>query len=449
MLPKVRSRAGTPTASDFNSADGSPLVQNNVNGRWYGYANGAPYPLGALNVMSFGALGDGSTNDQTAFEAALLAAAGGELVIPEGTYRINTGALIIPDGTVLRFLGKNAKIDYRGTGAALEIRNAKNIAIYDAHIDLTNAGANAIGLRVRGCWWLNIYKPRIKGNAATHTGIQIETSQTGGGDFGSYLVEIHNPDLQGPGLYGIRALRTAGDVVNTTMLNVYGGWSKDFDYGLYYRQVSGFKIIGWVADSGIDAINIDDAGQGQVMPGELGPGSGYGINWGPTCLAMNLIAPNHSGVGGTLGYQNNTSYTPQFWDQGKLRLYASNTDQDYYYELRSVFTYAGSLSERVKGGGSECEIRTFADGIGVKEKFVAGISGTSTAANSLRGQVTFTGAATKAVSFSVNEADASYFVTLGGNVNETFWVTSKGVGGFTVNSSNATSTAVVDWHLIR
>lgn len=80
---------------------------------------------------------------------------------------------------------------------------------------------------------------------------------------------------------------------------------------------------------------------------------------------------------------------------------------------------------------------------------VPGISNTAEESRSLRGAATFVSAATVAVSFSLDEPDATYFISLGGNLGETFWVTSKAVGGFTLNSSNASSIAVVDWHLIR
>lgn len=81
---------------------------------------------------------------------------------------------------------------------------------------------------------------------------------------------------------------------------------------------------------------------------------------------------------------------------------------------------------------------------------VNALSATATPAKNLRGSGTFAGAATKAITFANgSEADAAYFVSVSGSVNETFWVTSKAVGGFTLNSSNATSTATVDWHLIR
>jgi hypothetical protein len=47
------------------------------------------------------------------------------------------------------------------------------------------------------------------------------------------------------------------------------------------------------------------------------------------------------------------------------------------------------------------------------------------------------------------EADANYTVNVTGNIGETFWVTGKATTGFTIHSSNAASTATVDWQLIR
>ena len=65
------------------------------------------------------------------------------------------------------------------------------------------------------------------------------------------------------------------------------------------------------------------------------------------------------------------------------------------------------------------------------------------------GQDTFATSGTKTVSFNQTEGSASYRVNITGNVNETFWVTSKLTTGFTLNSSNASSVAVVDWEIIR
>jgi parallel beta-helix repeat protein len=83
---------------------------------------------------------------------------------------------------------------------------------------------------------------------------------------------------------------------------------------------------------------------------------------------------------------------------------------------------------------------------------ISGISGLSTGttkANNLRGTVTFAGAATASVTFGTNEPDATYFLSISGDTEETFWWDTKAAGGFNLNSSNATSTAIVDWMLIR
>jgi hypothetical protein len=65
------------------------------------------------------------------------------------------------------------------------------------------------------------------------------------------------------------------------------------------------------------------------------------------------------------------------------------------------------------------------------------------------GTVTFATAATASVTLPIAlpTGHDDYLITVTGNVEETFWVTSKGNTGFTINSSNASSTAVVDWFL--
>lgn len=321
---------------------------------------------GWVNVKSYGARGDGATDDTAAIQAAASAASGKELVFPPGTYRTSSSAVIL-DGTSVRFLGKNAKVDYRGTGAAFEIQNSKNIAIHDLHVDMTNAGSNAIGLWVRGCWFLQVYKPRVQGGHSSHTGILIETSRNGGDVWGSYLVEIYNPDLRGPGAYGIRTLQTSGDTgYEVTHLNVYAGWSKEFSYGLHYRNTGSFQVRGFVADNGIDGINIATSYDGVVEPGELGPNSGYGINWGTGCAAMTLVAPSGAGVGGTLGYQNNTNYTPQAFSQGALRVYGSRTDQSYFAEFHSAYLYAESFYLLCRGDGDDTKIMKWGNASGLE-----------------------------------------------------------------------------------
>jgi hypothetical protein len=82
---------------------------------------------------------------------------------------------------------------------------------------------------------------------------------------------------------------------------------------------------------------------------------------------------------------------------------------------------------------------------------IAGLSGSAdnTRSYNLRGSATFATSSTVAVAFTTNEVDAVYKLSISGNANETFWITSKATTGFTINSGNGSSTATVDWVLIR
>jgi hypothetical protein len=105
-----------------------------------------------------------------------------------------------------------------------------------------------------------------------------------------------------------------------------------------------------------------------------------------------------------------------------------------------AFSSTGDATGRIQGRThSELAIRG-----------VIGLGGSAASdAQNFRGSATFATAATVAVSFGTAEPDASYYVIVTGDVNETFWITSKATGGFTINSSNGSSTATVDWMLIR
>lgn len=53
------------------------------------------------------------------------------------------------------------------------------------------------------------------------------------------------------------------------------------------------------------------------------------------------------------------------------------------------------------------------------------------------------------VTVTVTEDTVDYLVFIDGGINETFWVTNKSISGFFINSSNSTSTALVNWMLVR
>lgn len=56
---------------------------------------------------------------------------------------------------------------------------------------------------------------------------------------------------------------------------------------------------------------------------------------------------------------------------------------------------------------------------------------------------------TAAITFAKGQPDASYQISLTGDASETFYYSSKAAAGFTINSSNGSSTADVDWMVSR
>lgn len=81
--------------------------------------------------------------------------------------------------------------------------------------------------------------------------------------------------------------------------------------------------------------------------------------------------------------------------------------------------------------------------------FLSAISATGVRGKNLRGAAAFASAASVTVTFNATEPDANYFIEISSNANETIWWSSPSTTGFTLNSSNATSTATVHWFIVR
>jgi hypothetical protein len=77
----------------------------------YSMIEGAP-----VNVLDYGAVGDNTTDNTAAFTAALAAAEGGTLFVPEGNYRI-TGQLTMPGRTQIIGEGPISSVIYYRTAA--------------------------------------------------------------------------------------------------------------------------------------------------------------------------------------------------------------------------------------------------------------------------------------------------------------------------------------------
>ena len=254
---------------------------------------GAPGPAGptdayVINVKdaAYGAVGDGTTNDAAAFQAALAAAAsGGKVVAPAGTYNIGaalsqaiTGSVTFEgDGsgaTILNFsnatdgiafsLSNTANIHLRGmtiartatgavyanTGLSLTTAQGDNAprpginTAYDVMVmgDAARTKAWATGLNIVNVTGdftaVTVYGPNADGSTAQGVGISVAgTSLT------SFLVDIVFNDLSIQGC-------SKGLVIGDFVQGVYLDNSRiiGVDYGIYWRGVAGHSDI-WLTVS--------------------------------------------------------------------------------------------------------------------------------------------------------------------------------------------------------
>ena len=78
------------------------------------------------NVQDYGAVGDGSTNDTTAFNSAIAAAVSGSkaVYVPAGTYLVTQGSVALDNGVTIFGSGPESIIKTTGTSASSGILNA-------------------------------------------------------------------------------------------------------------------------------------------------------------------------------------------------------------------------------------------------------------------------------------------------------------------------------------
>lgn len=122
----------------------------------YAMINGSPF-----NVLDYGAVGDGVTNDTTAIQAALTAATGGNLFIPPGTYLISGSGITIPSNITISAYGATFKASSTPTVDLLKGVSKTNIVIEGLTINgndytvATNIGLlafqNGTNITIRDC----------------------------------------------------------------------------------------------------------------------------------------------------------------------------------------------------------------------------------------------------------------------------------------------------------
>lgn len=294
---------------------------------------------------------DGS--DQSAgVQAALNAAAGGTLLVPAGTYTYGTTAQV-RTGTRVLLAGRAAVLAYTGTGSAVRFGNVKNVEWAGGTVDLSRAGADAVGLHLAGAWLADLTAPRVVQGGVNSTGILVETSSAGGNEWGSYCIRINSADLRGVGAYGLRTLQTVGDTVRVTHLYVEGGWFAAQRAGIDLNAVEDGRVVdttleGAGTGSG-DGIRLTGCSYVTLNPGEIVGYPGWGVSFGTGNSRIMLLAPTRTSPGGALGFLDPANYEPSVHDYERVKLFGSGVDQTYSVELSSRFDYGEAVRLSARG----------------------------------------------------------------------------------------------------
>ncbi len=125
------------------------------------------YPV--INVQSYGATGDGSTDDTAAIQAALNAvpASGATVVLPAGTYMISSTLAIDKDATILTGVGVGSTIRVKNSALGIDVIKIGNgsttrahCAVRNLHIDATAQKTGGVGIFLSKCfkiWLQNVF----------------------------------------------------------------------------------------------------------------------------------------------------------------------------------------------------------------------------------------------------------------------------------------------------
>jgi hypothetical protein len=118
-----------------------------------------------INVMSYGATGDGTTDDTTALQAALNAvpANGGTVLLPAGTYLISQTLTVNKNGTSLVGIGAASEIRVASGAANIDVitigdgsGTRAHCAVRDLHINSNGQKTGGSGITLNKCFkiWL-------------------------------------------------------------------------------------------------------------------------------------------------------------------------------------------------------------------------------------------------------------------------------------------------------
>lgn len=486
-FPKASLPAGQPDGSLAH-------VTDDIRGLWMKFGNWAPVSAGFVNTEYFGGADIGARFN--AAVAALGADVGGTIVIPPGDYltstelnlSVNAPVSVWAYGVTIRTTGAISGMKIIG-GSTTRPRS-----VYGLKIDHRDNAAALYGFNVVGAWNCRLYDCTVVANgvSGTYGAFRVGNTDPAVGSTGSFWTVISNCWVR-KNSGGDAGDITFGVIIegNGNATTVRGGGLNNCTTGVIVRNQGAAAAI--PNSTIVDGVAFEGGTTGIHLTGPAASNvSGLRIvnnrfethttMFSATGVTANYaLAPYLAGnsLVGTITYLNNPEgQRITTWDfietpptpisvlnrgvainalGGTEHALELNTATNSARGIRVLASgvFVGNLYRLVNSQSVE-RIVIGANTGGLARVELDGIRGLSGAtgaprSNNLRGVATFVSAGTVAVSFAGNrqEQDTNYWVWVAGAVDENFWVTAKATGGFTINSSNASSTAVVNWLLIR
>lgn len=449
------------------------------------------------NVLRYGAVADGATDCSTAFNAAAAVIGTYNTVVPPGSYMMTSqwlvtapaynrasifayGAEILTTGAIsalavtggsttggLTVLG--LQVNHRGNADAtcgFDLYGAWNVRLQDCSVEADDTGAAYAGYRLRnttaadtstGTFWTLIDHCHIRrraGGDGTNPAIGVLVQGA------ANATTIRDCNLTG--ITAVHHTHESGQeyVANGLLLmgNAFEGYTTAYHWdgpSSGTAAPGGMRAIGNRFEDGTTIFSFTGAGSLVAVAPPFLFGNYRISNAGtylnnPDGLAINRFDPSET-PDGALAIYNDSPFLYRnsgTASEDHAALFQSVTGKGI--ALQAVVdgpepgTDVVSLSLRAGGGASLAG----ASNSSLYQTGVGGISWSTTEAKNLRGTVTLSGG-TAAVTFGTAETNASYYIATGCSAAEAISVSSKATTGFTVTSSNGSSTAVVDWVLIR
>jgi hypothetical protein len=501
--------------ADTNFTDGVTTVPaawlNDVNDHVY---NGLGLDgVSVVNVKdpTYGAVGDGITDDAAAVQAAIDAVVtlGGVVYFPPGKYMFNSQVTVDRTYAVsgsnfvgernLHIVGYGAELRTTGAIAALQVKGGwapnhncmiEGFTIY--HRENTDAtfGIRMVGAGIVTC--RNITVNVSSSLPAGYAAFGFENLDPTDPDTGCFWCTLDRCAVRpwagadGNATYGVKAVGATNALTLTENLfsgatthvilmahsgEEYTPNSVIIDNNFFEGPVSstGINLVGSSVDYHVSGTRITNNRFESVATAVTLTGTGT------TVQVPTYMSGNYADTSVTTYLTNSLSIPVVMLDSvivgsdmpaakfhNKKGLIVQNDDNAFDPLTVVVANSNSGLALKTAAGvdlGS-WEYKVFTDGAGTQIggsestyrplRFVGvrGLSQTDTAANNFTGTATFSASTSVAVTFPTAEANASYSIFLDSPANLTLWVTSKGTGGFTINSSSSTS-VTVRWMLVR